>query len=48
MAFTPTFYKAKETQQRWNNFLSSLGKEQMHFEDVIGEIVTSTNAFFEN
>ena len=28
VAFTPAFYDTKETQQRWNNFLSAMGKEQ--------------------
>lgn len=48
IAFTPVFYDAKETQQRWNNFLSAMGKEQIHFEDVILELVKQTNRFFQN
>lgn len=48
IAFTPAFYDAKETQQRWNNFLSAMGKEQIHFEDVILELVKQTNRFFQN
>lgn len=27
VAFTPEFYDNKETQQRWNNFLSAMGKQ---------------------
>jgi predicted nucleotidyltransferase component of viral defense system len=38
IAFTPAFYDAKETQQRWNNFLSSMGKEDISFKDLIQEI----------
>lgn len=46
VAFTPAFYDAKEIQQRWNNFLSVMGREQIHFKDVILEISKSTNIFF--
>jgi hypothetical protein len=48
IAFTAEFYDSKETQQRWNNFLSAMGKEQVKFEDVILELSKSINMFFEN
>ena len=32
IAFTAEFYDNKETQQRWNNFLSGMGKPQIKFE----------------
>lgn len=38
IAFTSAFYDTKETQQRWSNFLSSMGKDYVHFKDVILEI----------
>lgn len=38
IAFTPAFYSTKETQQRWNNFLSAMGKEQINFEEIIQEL----------
>jgi predicted nucleotidyltransferase component of viral defense system len=47
IAFTPAFYEAKETQQRWNNFLSSMGKEDASFKDVIHELSKFTNFLFE-
>lgn len=46
IAFTPAFYDTRETQQRWNNFLSAMGKEQIHFEDVILELSQHTDDFF--
>jgi len=48
VAFTPEFYDHKETQQRWNNFLSAMGKQQIRFGDVILELSKSTGRFFEN
>lgn len=48
IAFTPIFYDAKETQQRWNNFLSAMGKQQIKFGDVILEVSENTSRFFEN
>lgn len=48
IAFTAEFYDNKETQQRWNNFLSAMGKQQIKFEDVILELSKSTSRFFEN
>jgi predicted nucleotidyltransferase component of viral defense system len=47
VAFTPEFYDNKETQQRWNNFLSAMGKQQIKFEDVILELSKSTSGFFD-
>lgn len=47
IAFTAEFYDNKETQQRWNNFLSGMGKHQVMFEDVILELSKSTSGFFE-
>lgn len=47
IAFTSAFYGAREAQQRWNNFLSAMGKEQVHFEDVVGEIANRVDVFFE-
>lgn len=47
IAFTPAFYDVKETRQRWNNFLSAMDKEEIHFEDVIMELVKKTNRFFQ-
>lgn len=37
-AFTPIFYEAPETKLRWNNFLSSMGKERVEFKEIIEEI----------
>lgn len=48
VAFTPEFYDHKEAQQRWNNFLSAMGKQQIKFGDVILELSKSTSGFFEN
>jgi predicted nucleotidyltransferase component of viral defense system len=47
VAFTPEFYDNKEAQQRWNNFLSAMGKQQVKFEDVILELSKSTSGFFD-
>lgn len=46
IAFTPAFYDTKETQQRWNNFLSAMGKEPISFKDVISELLEYTHGFF--
>lgn len=46
IAFTSEFYDNKETQQRWNNFLSAIGKQQIRFEDVILKLSKSTSGFF--
>lgn len=46
VAFTPEFYDNKETQQRWDNFLSAMGKQQIKFEDVIVGLSKSTAGFF--
>ena len=46
IAFSPAFYSSKETQKRWNNFLSSMGKEQIPFDEVILELVQHTADFF--
>lgn len=48
VAFTSEFYNNKETQYRWNNFLSSMGKQQVKFEDVILELSKFSSAFFES
>ncbi len=48
VAFTAEFYNNKETQQRWINFLSAMGKQQVRFEDVILELSKSIDGFFEN
>ena len=47
IAFTAEFYGSKETQQRWINFLSAMGKQQVRFEDVILELSKSIDGFFE-
>lgn len=47
IAFTAEFYDSKETQQRWINFLSAMGKQQIRFEDVIMELSKSIGRFFE-
>lgn len=47
IAFTVAFYDAKQTQQRWDNFLSSMGKEHVQFQNVIHELSTSVDRFFE-
>lgn len=47
IAFTAEFYSNKDTQQRWNNFLSAMGKQQIKFEDVILDVSKSTSIFFE-
>ncbi|HNA63060.1 MAG TPA: nucleotidyl transferase AbiEii/AbiGii toxin family protein, partial [Rhabdochlamydiaceae bacterium] len=46
IAFTAEFYDNKETQQRWNNFLSNMGKRQIKLEDVISELSNATSIFF--
>lgn len=46
IAFTAEFYDNKETQQRWNNFLSAMGKQQIKFEDVVFELSKSLSGFF--
>ena len=46
IAFTAEFYDSKETQQRWINFLSAMGKQQVRFEDVILELSKSIDGFF--
>ncbi|MBF5059161.1 nucleotidyl transferase AbiEii/AbiGii toxin family protein [Candidatus Neptunochlamydia vexilliferae] len=38
IAFTPVFYEATDTLKRWDNFLSSIGKNTINFQDVIHEI----------
>lgn len=38
IAFTAAFYGSKETQQRWNNFLASMGKQQVPLENIILEL----------
>ena len=48
IAFTPAFYDTKETQQRWNNFLSSMGKERIFFKTVVLELSQCTDDFFRN
>lgn len=35
IAFTGAFYEAKETQQRWDNFLASMGRESILLKDVV-------------
>lgn len=47
VAFTPEFYDNKETQQRWNNFLSAMGKPQIKFEDVILELSKSIEVYLD-
>lgn len=47
VAFTAEFYDNKETQQRWNNFLSAMGKQQIKFGDVILDLSKSVSGFFE-
>ncbi len=48
IAFTPEFYDNKETQLRWNNFLSAMGKQHIKFEDVILELSKSINGLLED
>ena len=47
IAFTKAFYNTKETQQRWNNFLSSMGKQQLQFIDVVHQLSKWTDKLFE-
>lgn len=47
IAFTAAFYDDKNTQQRWNNFLSAMGREQVHFQEVIGELAKTFDAYIE-
>ena len=47
VAFTAEFYDSKETQQRWDNFLSAMGKQQIKFEEVILELSKFISIFFE-
>ena len=46
IAFTSAFFEAQETKQRWNNFLFSLGKEQIDFNIVIKELSKFFDEFF--
>lgn len=46
IAFTPAFYDIKETQQRWNNFLSAIGKEPISFKNVVLELSERMDVFF--
>ncbi len=46
VAFTPAFFEAQETKQRWNNLLFSLGKEQIDFKTVIKELSKFFDEFF--
>ena len=47
VAFTPEFYDNKEAKQRWNNFLSAMGKQPIKFEEVILELSKSTSGLFD-
>lgn len=47
-AFTAVFFEAQETKQRWNNFLFSLGKEQVDFKIVIKELSKFFDEFLKN
>ena len=47
VAFSPEFYDNKETQRRWNNFLSAMGKPQIKFEDVILELSRSIEVYLD-
>ncbi len=47
IAFTAAFYENKETQQRWNNFLSAMGKKQIRFEHVILELSRSIEVYLD-
>jgi hypothetical protein len=48
IAFTAEFYDNKETKQRWNNFLSAMGKTPVKFEEVILELSKSISTFFDS
>lgn len=48
VAFTEAFYHNKATQKRWNNFLTSMGKEPVKLENVIVELSKFTSVFFES
>lgn len=48
IAFTETFFNLKTKQQQWENFLSSMGKEQIEFREVIKELSTHFNAIIGN
>lgn len=43
IAFTPAYYDDKETQKRWSNFLSSMGKEAIGFESIVLDISQRLN-----
>lgn len=47
IAFTAAFYGSKETQQRWNNFLASMGKQQVPLENIILELSKYINGLVE-
>ncbi|NGX37356.1 MAG: hypothetical protein K1000chlam2_00510 [Chlamydiae bacterium] len=38
IAFASVFYDAKETQQRWNTFLSSMGQESIELKEIIQKL----------
>lgn len=48
VAFTEIFYKTEQNQQRWNNFLSLMGEEQIRFEEAIQEISKYLDPFLSN
>lgn len=48
IAFTPTFYDTKETQQRWNNFLSAMGKDHFDLKDLIEKIARHTEFLYKS
>ena len=45
VAFTKEFFEDPETNKRWKNLLSSLGKEQLDFKIVIKELSEFFNEF---
>ena len=46
IAFTSAFYDSKEVRKRWDNFLSSIGKEPVPFENVIRDLVIHLDPLF--
>ena len=46
IAFTPRYYESKTTQLQWKNFLSSMGKDQINFKDVVMELSKKLNPYF--
>lgn len=46
IAFTSTFYKSREKQRNWKNFLATMGKKEIELEVVMNELAEKIGSFF--